>query len=117
MCPMPAWKWTFGPRSSGARREPPLAAHGELVIPDSSRLSAAQRAVLALIRAYKILLSPMFAGSCRFLPSCSEYAAEAVATLGVFRGSLAAARRLSRCHPFGSHGFDPVPRPRRQSQS
>jgi uncharacterized protein len=73
-------------------------------------LSRAQRGALALLRTYKILFSPMFAGSCRFLPSCSDYAAEAVARFGVLRGSLLAARRLSRCHPLGAHGFDPVPR-------
>ena len=55
-------------------------------------------------------LSPMFAGSCRFLPSCSDYAAEAVTRFGVVRGSLLAARRLARCHPLGAHGLDPVPR-------
>jgi len=51
----------------------------------------------------------MFAGSCRFLPSCSDYAAEAVMRFGVVRGSLLAARRLARCHPLGAHGLDPVP--------
>ena len=76
----------------------------------SADLSRAQRGALALLRAYKILFSPMFAGSCRFLPSCSDYAAEAVTRFGVVRGSLLAARRLSRCHPLGSHGLDPVPR-------
>jgi putative membrane protein insertion efficiency factor len=73
-------------------------------------LSRAQRGALALLRTYKIFFSPMFAGSCRFLPSCSDYAAEAVARFGVLRGSLLAARRLSRCHPLGAHGLDPVPR-------
>jgi putative membrane protein insertion efficiency factor len=75
----------------------------------SADLSLAQRGALRLLRAYKILLSPMFAGSCRFLPSCSDYAAEAVTRFGVVRGSLLAARRLARCHPLGPHGLDPVP--------
>lgn len=77
-------------------------------------LSLAQRGALTLLRAYKVLISPMFAGSCRFLPSCSDYAAEAVARFGVVRGSLLAARRLARCHPLGTPGLDPVPgrRPR-----
>lgn len=76
--------------------------------------SLAQRGALALIRAYKVLISQMFAGSCRFLPSCSDYAAEAVARFGVVRGSLLAARRLARCQPLGTPGLDPVPgrRPR-----
>jgi putative membrane protein insertion efficiency factor len=64
---------------------------------------------LALLRGYKLLLSPFFAGSCRFLPSCSDYAREAVVRHGVLRGSWLAARRLSRCHPLGASGFDPVP--------
>lgn len=77
-------------------------------------LSFAQRGALAALRAYKILISPMFAGSCRFLPSCSDYAAEAVARFGVVRGSALAARRLARCHPLGASGLDQVPgrRPR-----
>ena len=73
-------------------------------------LSAAQRSALFLLRGYKMLISPMFAGSCRFLPSCSDYAREAVTVHGVLRGTWLAARRLSRCHPLGSSGLDPVPR-------
>jgi hypothetical protein len=79
------------------------------------RLSVAQRALLLLIRLYKLLFSPLYAGSCRFLPSCSDYAAEAVARLGVARGSYLAVRRLARCHPLGSHGLDPVPDPGKRS--
>jgi putative membrane protein insertion efficiency factor len=62
-----------------------------------------------LIRGYQVALSQQFAGSCRFLPSCSEYAAEAVARFGVVRGCGLAIRRLSRCHPLGASGHDPVP--------
>lgn len=72
-------------------------------------LTLPQRIALAWLRLYKILISPLFAGSCRYLPSCSDYAAEAVTRFGVMRGSLLAARRLARCHPLGSHGLDPVP--------
>lgn len=68
----------------------------------------AVRAALALLRVYKILISPLFTGSCRFYPSCSDYAREAIETHGVMRGGFLAARRLARCHPFGGHGFDPV---------
>lgn len=76
---------------------------------ERDRLSMPQHAALALITAYKVAISPLFAGSCRFWPSCSEYAAEAVTRFGVIRGSLLAVRRLSRCHPLGSSGVDPVP--------
>jgi putative membrane protein insertion efficiency factor len=69
----------------------------------------AARGALALIRAYKYLLSPWFTGACRFVPSCADYTAEAIARHGFIRGSWLGARRLSRCHPFGGHGHDPVP--------
>jgi hypothetical protein len=72
-------------------------------------LSIAQRATLGLLRAYQLMFSPMAAGSCRFVPSCSTYAAEAVTRFGVIRGSVLAARRLARCRPLAPHGFDPVP--------
>jgi putative membrane protein insertion efficiency factor len=73
------------------------------------RLSSAQQSALALLSVYKILLSPLFAGSCRFLPSCSEYAREAVTVHGAVKGAWLAARRLARCHPLGASGVDPVP--------
>jgi putative membrane protein insertion efficiency factor len=65
--------------------------------------------VLALLKVYKVLISPYFAGSCRFLPSCADYARDAVIVHGAVRGSWLAARRLAKCHPLGSHGLDPVP--------
>jgi uncharacterized protein len=77
-------------------------------VPDKD-LSRAQRLALALVRLYKVLISPMFAGSCRYLPSCSDYAAEAIYRFGVLRGSMLAAARLARCHPLGGHGLDAVP--------
>jgi uncharacterized protein len=79
-------------------------------------LSVPQRAALAALRSYKVLISPMFAGSCRYLPSCSDYAAEAVTRFGVMRGSWLAARRLARCHPLGGHGLDAVPLTGRKSR-
>jgi uncharacterized protein len=78
--------------------------------PDAPPLSRAQRVVLGALRWYKVLISQYFAGSCRYVPSCSDYAAEAVAAHGVLRGSALAGRRLARCHPFGGHGLDLVPR-------
>src|SRR5687767_12682520 len=71
-------------------------------------LSPGQRAALVAIRGYKLMLSPLFAGSCRFLPSCSDYARDAIVQHGLMKGAWLAARRLGRCHPFGSSGFDPV---------
>ena len=65
--------------------------------------------LLALIRAYQLTLSPLLGGSCRFLPTCSVYAREAIERHGAWRGSWLALRRLSKCHPLGRSGFDPVP--------
>lgn len=64
---------------------------------------------LLLLRLYQGLISPAFRGSCRHLPSCSEYAREAVERHGAARGLWLALRRLSRCHPLGTSGYDPVP--------
>jgi putative membrane protein insertion efficiency factor len=74
-----------------------------------TELTRVQRCALFGLRIYKVLFSPMYAGSCRYVPSCSEYAADAIRRFGVARGSLLAIRRLGRCHPLGSHGYDPVP--------
>ncbi|HZU42671.1 MAG TPA: membrane protein insertion efficiency factor YidD [Terriglobales bacterium] len=65
-------------------------------------------AVLLAIRMYKRLLSPMLPAACRYVPTCSEYAEEAIERYGVLRGSLKAVCRLLRCHPLAHGGFDPV---------
>ncbi|HWH41766.1 MAG TPA: membrane protein insertion efficiency factor YidD [Usitatibacter sp.] len=67
------------------------------------------RLLLALIRAYRYLLSPWWGGSCRFTPSCSSYAMEAIERHGAVRGGWLALRRIARCHPWCAGGFDPVP--------
>ena len=67
------------------------------------------RLALVLIRTYQLLLSPFAGGACRFHPSCSEYAREAVITHGAARGLWLACARVSRCHPFSRPGLDPVP--------
>ena len=70
------------------------------------------RAILiALIRVYQLLVSPLLGNHCRFYPSCSQYAREAVEQYGVLRGSWLAIQRLSRCHPWHPGGVDPVPEP------
>ena len=67
-----------------------------------------QRAVLAMLAQYKRWISPMLPPACRYVPSCSDYAAEAVARHGVLRGLAMATWRLLRCHPFVKGGYDPV---------
>ncbi len=65
--------------------------------------------VLALIRGYQHTLSHVFAGSCRYYPSCSQYTYEAVQRYGWLRGSWMGVLRIARCHPFAKGGYDPVP--------
>ena len=77
--------------------------------PQPQRVLPAAAVLLALLRAYKLLISPLFAGSCRFHPSCSDYMAEAIRRFGVIRGTALGLHRLMRCLPFGGHGYDPVP--------
>jgi putative membrane protein insertion efficiency factor len=72
------------------------------------RSSAPARALLAAIRTYQGVRAGR-PSPCRFTPTCSTYAAEAIAVHGAGRGTWLAARRLGRCHPFGGHGWDPVP--------
>lgn len=68
-----------------------------------------RRLLIYPIRFYRYALSPMLAPSCRFHPSCSEYADEAITRHGALRGSWLAARRMACCHPWHSGGYDPVP--------
>jgi hypothetical protein len=66
---------------------------------------------LGLIRAYQILISPLFPQTCRFSPSCSRYAYDAIRAHGIFTGICLGLKRILRCHPFNPGGYDPVPRP------
>ena len=68
-----------------------------------------RRFVVAIIRAYQYVLSPWWGQQCRFTPTCSHYAIEAVERHGVLTGSWLATRRILRCHPWKPGGFDPVP--------
>lgn len=71
-------------------------------------VSLFEKLVFCLLRGYKWAVSPMFPPACRYVPTCSEYAMDAVAHHGVARGSLMAVWRLLRCHPFARGGYDPV---------
>jgi putative membrane protein insertion efficiency factor len=77
--------------------------------PASSRPSWAARPLIVAVQGYRRFISPLLPPVCRFAPSCSEYALEALRTHGAARGLWLAAWRLARCHPFNPGGYDPVP--------
>ncbi len=68
-----------------------------------------QKILIKFVRGYRYLVSPLLGNHCRFYPSCSTYAEDALAAHGVWRGSWLALRRLARCHPWHAGGYDPVP--------
>jgi putative membrane protein insertion efficiency factor len=74
-----------------------------------THMNPAQRLLIALIRLYQLALSPFIGNQCRFTPTCSQYAREAVERHGALKGSWLALRRVGRCHPWHPGGHDPVP--------
>jgi putative membrane protein insertion efficiency factor len=96
----------------GGISKPTIVPHSRVLksrgqVHDAPQFSV--RVALAVIRGYQLLIRPLLTGSCRYLPTCSEYAAEAIVTHGALRGGWLALKRVLRCHPFGGAGLDPVP--------
>ena len=65
--------------------------------------------LIILIRAYQLIISPMLGSNCRFVPTCSEYAMESFKTHGLIKGLFLTIKRIGKCHPWGGHGYDPIP--------
>lgn len=80
-------------------------------LPAPTSPGMAARVLRALVRFYQLAISPWLPAACRYQPTCSAYAMEALAVHGAVRGSVLAARRIARCHPFHAGGYDPVPLP------
>jgi putative membrane protein insertion efficiency factor len=93
--------------ASFARVSTPAARAAAGGPPD--RLTWPVRIALVLVRAYQLLLSPFAGGACRFTPTCSAYAIDALTSHGVRRGGWLALRRVAKCNPLGPSGIDPVP--------
>ena len=65
--------------------------------------------LLILIRGYQLIISPLLGSNCRFMPTCSEYAMESLRTYGLIKGFYLTIKRIGKCHPWGGHGYDPIP--------
>ena len=65
--------------------------------------------LILLIRGYQFIISPMLGSNCRFMPTCSEYATESLKEYGLIKGTFLTIKRIGKCHPWGSHGYDPIP--------
>ena len=66
--------------------------------------------LILMIRLYQLFISPLLGQNCRYLPTCSEYSVKSLKEHGLLSGSILSIKRISKCHPWGSHGFDPVPK-------
>ena len=65
--------------------------------------------LLILIRGYQLIISPILGSNCRFMPTCSEYAMESLRSYGLIKGFYLTIKRIGKCHPWGGHGYDPIP--------
>lgn len=65
--------------------------------------------LLILIRGYQLIISPLLGSNCRFIPTCSEYAIESLRSYGLIKGCYLTIKRIGKCHPWGGHGYDPIP--------
>ena len=65
--------------------------------------------LLLLIRGYQLIISPLLGSNCRFMPTCSEYAMESLRSHGLIKGCYFTIKRIGKCHPWGGHGYDPIP--------
>tara|TARA_Y100001970_G_scaffold252552_1_gene326474 strand:+ start:687 stop:929 length:243 start_codon:yes stop_codon:yes gene_type:complete len=65
--------------------------------------------LLIIIKVYQLIISPILRSNCRFLPTCSEYAIESLKSHGLIKGIILTIKRIARCHPWGGHGYDPIP--------
>ncbi len=77
--------------------------------PEQALVGPAEKALLRVLKLYQELISPALGRRCRYLPTCSAYAKTAIERFGAWKGAILGGRRLLRCQPFGSSGFDPVP--------
>ena len=97
----------FGAHGLARADKPPHAA--------TAVLAPVSRALIALVRLYQLVLSPVLGGQCRFEPSCSRYAVACLSTHGAAHGGLLSLKRLCKCHPFHPGGHDPPPLAREQA--
>ena len=65
--------------------------------------------IIVIIKFYQFFISPMLGQNCRYLPTCSEYSIQSIKKFGIFKGAFLSLKRISKCHPWGNHGYDPVP--------
>ena len=65
--------------------------------------------LILLIRGYQLIISPLLGSNCRFIPTCSEYAMESLKVYGILKGIFLTIKRIGKCHPWGSNGYDPIP--------